>query len=229
MTANEITLAEFFQLPKQMVISTSQRNYNWNEEHHRKLWDDVIRIARDESIAGHSMGTIICIEHGILPKAHIPRFLLLDGRQRLVAVSLLLAALNKKGCRHVDQKAESYFGKIHDLFLFNKDETGELHYKLLVEGNDQKTFQAILNGKNTLPSNSSWFTTTSSFFEGMIDKTHVDPDLVAKGLAKLAIIPVSTDQYYEKPGQVYEEITSTGLDETQTSLIRNWLKLLRTP
>ncbi len=226
MTVNEVTLQEFFNLPKQMVISTSQRNYDWNEERLQKLWDDVLRIAKDESVTSHSLGTIICIEHGILPKSHIPRFLLLDGRQRLVTISLLLTALNNTDKRPEGEKANSLFGKIYDLLLFNPGEAGELEYKIMVEGTDFKLFQALLKGKKGSPASDNWFSSTLEYFEQIACAQHVDPDLFGKGLAKLAVTPVSTDQYYEEPTKVYDNIMATGLDDVQTSLIRNWLKLL---
>ena len=39
---------------------------------------------------------------------------------------------------------------------------------------------------------------------------------------------VSTDRFYRNPQEVYDMLCTTGLDDEQKGLIRNWLGLLQT-
>ena len=225
MKATEISLLEFFKQPMQMIAPNSERPYHWTEEQCQKLWDDIVRVAENESVTGYFIGTIVYIEYGILRRTVVPRLILLDGQQRLITVSLLLAALGKAdnntgqaGIRHKE---------INDLFLFNSQEKGEFYCKLVPAQGDKDTFFGLIRGEELTPSDSNKMIKNYRYFENKINECGIDTNLLYKGIAKLTIMDISTDRAYENPQLVCESLDSTGLDETQTKLIRNWLGFLR--
>ena len=225
MKATEISLLEFFKQPMQMMAPNSERPYYWTEEQCQKLWDDIVRVAEDESVTGHFIGTIVYVEHGIFRRTSVPRLILLDGQQRLVTISLLLAALGKTdnntgqtGIRHKE---------INDLFLFNSQEMGEFYCKLVLAQGDKDTFFRLIRNEELPLSDSSRLIENYRYFENKINECGIDTNLLYKGIAKLTIMDISTDRAYENPQLVCERLDSTGLDVTQTNLIRNWLGLLR--
>ncbi len=225
MKATEISLLEFFKQPMQMIITDPERIYYWTEEQCQKLWDDIVRVAEDDSVDSHFIGTIVYIEHGILRRTEVPRLILLDGQQRLVTIALLLAALGK-----TDSNTEQTYAKhqeINDLFLFNSQERGEFYCKLIPSQGERDTFFSLINNEGIPSSGSSRIIENYQFFENKINECGMDTDLIYKGIAKLTIIDVSTDRIYENPQSIYESLISTGLDERQTDLVRNWLGLLR--
>ena len=65
------------------------------------------------------------------------------------------------------------------------------------------------------------------YFENKINECGIDTNLLYKAITKLTIMDISTDRTYENPQFVCERLDSTGLDVTQTNLIRNWLGFLR--
>lgn len=225
MKATEISLLEFFKQPIQMIVPNSERPYHWTEEQCQKLWDDIVRVAENESVTGHFIGTIVYIEYGILRRTVVPRLILLDGQQRIITISLLLAALGKAdnntgqaGIRHKE---------INDLFLFNGQEKGEFYCKLVPAQGDKDTFFRLIRNEELLLSGSSRLIKNYRYFENKINECGIDTNLLYKGIAKLTIMDISTDRTYENPQLICENLDSTGLDETQTSLIRNWLGFLR--
>lgn len=96
MKAVEISTLQFLQQPMQMIVFDPQRIYQWTDKQCQQLWDDVVRVAKDDSVSNHYMGTIIYVECGIFKRTPVPKLILLDGQQRLVTISLLIAALAKK-------------------------------------------------------------------------------------------------------------------------------------
>lgn len=226
MKATEISLLEFFQQPMQMIVAGSDCSYHWTEKQCQRLWDDIVRVAEDESVHSYFIGTIVYIEHGILRRTYIPRLILLDGKQRFITISLLLAALRKTNDKTTGRTNIKY-KKINDLVLFNLKEKGEFYYKLIPAQSDQDTFFRLIENKELPLSGSSRLIKNYHYLESKINECGIDTSLIYKGIAKLTIMDISTDRVYENPKLVYERLNSTGLDISQTELIRNWLGLLR--
>jgi uncharacterized protein with ParB-like and HNH nuclease domain len=225
MKATKVSLLEFFQQPMQIIVHDPQHDYQWTKKQCQKLWDDIVWIAENESVTSHYIGTILYIEYGILKRTPVPRLILIDGQQRLITIALLLAALGK-----VDNdtgKTDIRHKEINDLFLFNSQEKGEFYCKLLPAQGDRDTFFGLINNECLPLSGSNRLIKNYRYFKNKINKFGIDTDLIYRGIAKLTIIDISTDRVYENPQSVYQGLISTGLDETQTKLIRNWLGLLR--
>jgi len=225
MKAIEVNLLDLFQQPLQMIVSDPHRSYRWTEKECQQLWDDIIWVAENESVPSYFIGTIVYIEYGILRRTVVPRLILLDGQQRLITVSLLLAALGKADTN--TGQAGKRHKEINDLFLFNSQEKGEFYCKLVPAQGDKDTFFGLIRGEELTPSDSNKMIKNYRYFENKINECGIDTNLLYKGIAKLTIIDISTDRSYENPQSVCESLDSTGLDEAQTSLIRNWLGLLR--
>src|SRR3954464_9362789 len=93
--ATESNFLQFLKAPKQFGIPIYQRPYSWTLKQCQQLWWDVLRVAEDDTVTGHFIGSIVYIEKGIYHVASIPRLLVIDGQQRLTTLSLLLTALGK--------------------------------------------------------------------------------------------------------------------------------------
>jgi uncharacterized protein with ParB-like and HNH nuclease domain len=226
MKAIETSILEFFQQPMQMIVFDPQRNYRWTEKQCQQLWDDIIRVAQNESAPSHFIGTILYVEKGIFERAFVPKLILLDGQQRLVTISLLVAAIGKVNDKTKGQ-IDIRYRKINDLFLFNSRGKGEVHYKLILARTDKDTFTRLIKNKALPLSGSRRLIKNYQYFENKINECEIGINLLYKGLSKLTVMGISTDRMYENTRLVYESVNSTGLDKTQTGLIRNWLGLLR--
>jgi len=219
-------LLEFFTQPLQMLIPNPERHYHWTENECRQMWQDIVQAGRSETDCNHFLGTIVYVEYGILRQARLPRLVLLDGQQRLITISLLLAALAQAD--EAAGGADSRHREINDLFLFNSQEKGELYRKLVPPPGEREVFFNLTRGEEPLPESANPLAANYRFFQAQIKDSGLDTDLIYRGISRLAIMDVSTDRPYENPQEVYAMLTTTGLDEEQSKLIRNWLGLLKT-
>ncbi len=222
MIATETSLIKFLQEPMQLVVTSNQHTYHWTEKQCRQLWDDIIRVAENESIPSHFIGSIMYIEKGMFPVASVPKLLLLDGQQRLATISLLLAALGKaldgtRGQTDISRK------QINNCFLFNSQERGELHYKLILSPSDRDTFIRLIGDRELPLPISHRLVENYQFFEKSIHEYGIASNLLYQGIAKLTIVDISLDRQYDNPQLIYESLISTGLDARQVDLIHNWL------
>ena len=94
MKADDVRLTELLAGPKQFIVPVFQRDYSWGTKHCLQLWEDIVRVGSDANTKAHFVGSVVYVAaEG--SSANIPRWLLIDGQQRLTTVSLLLAAPQK--------------------------------------------------------------------------------------------------------------------------------------
>ena len=95
MKAGAIRFLPFLDGKKQFVVPIYQRAYSWTREQCAQLWNDILRVALDDNIPAHFLGSIVYIEKGIYHIGSITQLLVIDGQQRITTLSLLLAALGE--------------------------------------------------------------------------------------------------------------------------------------
>jgi uncharacterized protein with ParB-like and HNH nuclease domain len=109
-----------------------------------QLWKDIQRVATDDTIAGHFIGSIVYIERGLQNTSSIPQLLVIDGQQRLTTLSLLIAALTYI-FREQTTSGEVNTKKLANYFLINTEEVGTLRYKLLLTRQDRESLTRIID------------------------------------------------------------------------------------
>jgi uncharacterized protein with ParB-like and HNH nuclease domain len=220
--ATESNFLQFLKAPKQFVIPIYQRPYSWTLKQCQQLWSDILRVAEDDSVTGHFIGSIVYIERGIYQVASVPQLLVIDGQQRLTTLSLLLAALG----RFIEERgAESDISRrrINNYFLFNSEEEGDLYYKLQLTQGDRKTLVSVIEGTDLPEGPSNRIVENHRFFEDQVRKSGLEPGTIYKGISKLIIVDISLDRDRDNPQLIFESLNSTGLDLTQADLIRNYV------
>ena len=95
MKASEANFMQFLAGKHQFIIPIYQRTYSWTLAQCNQLWNDIVRVATNNDIPGHFVGSIVYIQKGIYQSTAIPQLLVIDGQQRLTTLSILLAALGK--------------------------------------------------------------------------------------------------------------------------------------
>ena len=82
-------MIKFLQSSEQLIIPVYQRNYDWKEEHCRKLFDDLIKLIKNNKEA-HFFGSIVSISDAMGTTGD---YRIIDGQQRITTLSLLLLAI----------------------------------------------------------------------------------------------------------------------------------------
>ena len=221
MKATEANLLEFLSVRKQLVIPIYQRTYSWTRKQCRQLWQDILRVATDETIPAHFIGSVVYIQEGIYHATSAQQMLVIDGQQRLTTVSLLLLALANA---INDEEAEIInSATIRDYYLFNNLMKGEQKYKVMLTQSDKDTFISLLEDYELPESPSQRIVDNYQFFVDTIEKSKLSVDDIYSGISKLVVVDVSLDRQNDNPQLIFESLNSTGLDLTQADLIRNYI------
>ena len=82
-------LTHYLKNADKLIIPVYQRNYDWREEHCKKLYQDLVRTIQNKK-RWHLFGGIVSVSD---PMGSSSDYLVIDGQQRITTVSLLLLAM----------------------------------------------------------------------------------------------------------------------------------------
>jgi len=227
MKAIDCPFAKIINGTSQFVIPVFQRDYSWTEAECEQLWQDILQIADDPTARGHFIGSVVYISTGDTSAA-FTRWLLIDGQQRVTTLTLLLAALRD----HIIQTGwtGSEDGptakRVEAYFLKNVEEEGGRRHKLVLRRHDQATLQAILDSTEPPDKVSERIRDNHDWFREQLGDA--DPEMVYRGIGRLIVVDVTLDRGADDPQLIFESLNSTGMDLSQSDLIRNFV-LMRLP
>jgi len=223
--ATEANLLKFLKKSPQFIIPIYQRNYSWTAAQCHQLWDDLLKAGRNDDVQGHFIGSIVYIERDLSTVTSQESLLVIDGQQRLTTTTLIIAALaehfEKQG---LDEILGAFSAKkLRNYYLFNPEEEGEQHFKLLLSETDKDTLLAILQNAPAPTTASKRIAENHKLFKDLVGRHHQELDAICQGLAKLLIVDISLDRAHDNPQLIFESMNSTGLELSQADLIRNYI------
>jgi uncharacterized protein with ParB-like and HNH nuclease domain len=219
MKANELPINNFLQAPNvQFVIPVYQRNYDWTISECRDLINDIIAV-ETESRGTHFIGSIVFIHEGTYSTSEVKELVIIDGQQRLTTINILYVALYRFAKENnLQQDSERLF----NMFLTNqyvKHESSKL--KLKQTDTNSLAFKAILLGNEKEFSSYSNVIENYNFFKGMISTDNFE--VILNGLSRLIFVEISLERDKDDPQRIFESLNSTGLELSQSDLIRNFI------
>jgi len=184
-----------------------------------------MRAGRDATTTAHFIGAIVYVERGLANVTCPEALLVIDGQQRLITSSLLIAALAKHfESQGLGELLDAFSSKkLRNYYLLNPDEDGERHFKLILSETDKDTLLAILQNSPMPAEESSRIVENYTLFQELIAAHHSEIEAICQGLAKLVIVDVSLDRAQDNPQLIFESMNSTGLELSQADLIRNFI------
>ncbi|MGM0580493.1 MAG: DUF4268 domain-containing protein [Bacteroidota bacterium] len=219
MKANELQITNFLQAPNvQFVIPVYQRNYDWTNAECQNLLDDVISIEK-ESRGTHFIGSIVFIHEGTYSTSEVKELVIIDGQQRLTTINILYVALYRFA---LGQGKEQDADRLYNMFLTNQyvqDESSKL--KLKQTDSNSEAFNAILLGNKPDEDVFSNVVENYNYFRRIINEENFD--IISKGLNRLIFVEISLERDKDDPQRIFESLNSTGLDLSQSDLIRNFI------
>ena len=222
MKAIDCPFAKIINGTSQFLIPVFQRDYSWTEAECEQLWQDILQIASDPTSRDHFLGSVVYIPTKGT-RAAFTQWLLIDGQQRVTTLTLLLAALRD----HIVQTGWSgtedgpTANRVESYFLKNVEEEGSRRPKLVLRRHDQATLQSILDGNEPPQNLSERIRDNYEWFR--VQLAEVDPELVYRGINRLVIVDVTLDPGTDDPQLIFESLNSTGMDLSQSDLIRNFI------
>lgn len=219
MKANELQINSFLQVPNvQFVIPVYQRNYDWTITECRELLNDILSV-ETENRGTHFIGSIVYIHEGTYSTSEVKELVIIDGQQRLTTINILYVALYRFAKENnLVPEAE----RLYNMFLINqfvKNESSKL--KLKQTDPNAASFKAILLGadNSTLPYSN--VIENYNYFRGILHELNFE--IILKGLNRLIFVEISLERDKDDPQRIFESLNSTGLDLSQSDLIRNYI------
>lgn len=219
MKAQDLQFTQLLEGSKQFIIPIFQRTYSWERSHCQQLWDDIIRVGKSQELNSHFIGSAVYIPETNVDAA-IPRWLVIDGQQRITTLTLLLIALKRRlQTEEIEDPVSA--AQVDDLYLRNRYGKGEAAYRILLTRTDKETLLQLLDDKEPSEDGSYRIIENFRFFTDEIAKANLSE--VWKGIKKLMIVDVCLQQGIDNPQMIFESMNSTGKALTQADLIRNFV------
>ena len=201
----------------QFIVPIYQRTYDWDVEHCKQLYDDIVQAGLSDSDSSHFMGAITYYT----PKEAIPntsRHQLIDGQQRITTFMLFLVALRHKLGDQIPQPI------LIEQMLYNavESEGSDRYLKIKLTQEDNEAFEEILRKGNTTCSGNIR-TNYEHFCKWILqDKVSDSFNVLWRGIQKLTIVHIATNNR-DNAQRIFESMNSTGLDLSTTDLVQNHL------
>jgi uncharacterized protein with ParB-like and HNH nuclease domain len=219
MKANELPINSFLQAPNvQFVIPVYQRNYDWRIEECKELVNDIISVEQ-ENRGTHFIGSIVFIHEGTYSTSEVKELVIIDGQQRLTTINILYVALYRYA---KEQGLEQEANMLYNMFLTNQyvqNEDSKL--KLKQTDNNSNAFKAIMLGTEREFGSYSNVIENYNFFRSVINTESFLH--ILNGLKRLIFVEISLERDKDDPQRIFESLNSTGLDLSQSDLIRNFI------
>lgn len=203
---------------KRFIIPVYQRNYDWKMEHCKQLYDDLVKIIR-QNRKSHFFGSIVSVQS---ESGAMEEFLIIDGQQRLTTISLLLLAIyHLLSSGKMVSRDHQLADKILKKYLIDEYEPEEKRIKLKPIKNDQKAFGILFDQDEEYIPDSN-LTINYRYFYDRIQHGELDIDELFDAICKLEIINISLN-HEDNPQLIFESLNSTGLNLSEGDKIRNYI------
>jgi len=219
MKANELPINTFLQAPNvQFVIPVYQRNYDWTNNECKELLNDIISVEKTDR-GTHFIGSIVFIYEGAYNTSEVKELVIIDGQQRLTTINILYVALYRFAQEN-NMLQES--NKLHNMFLTNQyveQESNKL--KLKQTDTNSLAFRSIMNATEDEFHHYSNVIENFNYFKTSITEDNFNT--ILNGLKRLIFVEISLERGKDDPQRIFESLNSTGLDLSQSDLIRNYI------
>lgn len=219
MKANELQIINFLQAPNvQFVIPVYQRNYDWKNAECKELLNDIISVEIEDR-GTHFIGSIVFVHEGTYSTSEVKELVIIDGQQRLTTINILYVALYrfaKESNRTQDAD------RLYNMFLTNQyvqNDSSKL--KLKQTDTNSSAFKAIMLGTQNEFGTFSNVIENYNYFRSCINEENFE--LILRGLNRLIFVEISLERDKDDPQRIFESLNSTGLDLSQSDLIRNFI------
>lgn len=224
--AKETNLEGILEGKKQYQVPLYQRVYSWGRKQVDQLWDDILEVAdtrRQDPSATHFIGSLVLAASPDNAAVGLQKFLVVDGQQRLMTLTILLAALRDyqdevSGGNHRD--------RIDAQYLLNRFEPRE-PVKVLPTQADRSAYLSVVKsgadagGEDAVGSAYRRFRANIAEVDDPEDPHDITAieNAVLRGLAVVAVTAEPGDNAH----RIFESLNNTGLKLTQADLLKNYL------
>jgi uncharacterized protein with ParB-like and HNH nuclease domain len=227
MKGEEKTLENLLSGEMVFRIPYFQRQYNWEKKNWEAVWDDVLVMVEGNGRPRHFFGALVTKEVSV-PSQGVTNYLVIDGQQRLITLSLFLAAL-RDAARNCDEILRQ---KIEDMYLRNRYAHGPATYKICPTSADQPRYCSVIDEQ---PQGAhSRILDAYHFFLTRIARYRQTHDCHSLTLwteavvKRLDVVWIKLDPQDDEY-RIFESLNFKGMRLTQADLLRNFVFLSLPP
>ncbi|MFF5920302.1 DUF262 domain-containing protein [Streptomyces flavochromogenes] len=228
MQAKETLFADLVQgRAQQFQVPLYQRTYSWTEKQLGQLWSDVLEQAEllesGDRASTHFLGSVV-LAPSPQNEATFPRWLVVDGQQRLTTLSLALAAIRD----HIADAKPDEAERIDEEYLINKRKGGSDHFRLLPTQADRPQFAAHVRGPLATQTAGGNVAAAYGFFRRKLveaDDPAAPQDVfrIEQAITSRLTLVAVTAERGDNVHRIFESLNNTGLKLSQADLLRNYL------
>lgn len=205
---------------KRLYIPVYQRNYDWQKENCKLLFDDLLKLIKSNK-KSHFFGSIVTAHAN---GGSSDDFVIIDGQQRITTVSLLFMAMIN-AVKHGDANVDNpkICQKMYDSYIVDEFSNDEKKVRLKPTMDDALAFNKIVEGDAEKFIEDSNVTANYYFFYDSIrNNSSYSVDQLYDAIRKLCIIDIFVEED-DDPQLIFESLNSTGLKLTEADMIRNFV------
>ncbi|MFD9794566.1 DUF262 domain-containing protein [Streptomyces sp. NPDC059070] len=231
MRAEETHFADLVQgRAQQFQVPLYQRTYSWTEKQLAKLWTDILEqaelVGTDPTVSTHFLGSVV-LAPSPLNEATFPRWLVVDGQQRLTTLSLALSAIRD----HIAETQPDEAERIDEEYLINKRKKGGDYLRFLPTQADRPQYAAHVHGAQSEQVSGDRVAAAYRFFRRKLvefveaDDATAPQDVLRVEQAitsRLTLVSVTAERG-DNVHRIFESLNNTGLKLSQADLLRNYL------
>ncbi|MFE9481001.1 DUF262 domain-containing protein [Streptomyces spororaveus] len=228
MQAKETLFADLVQgRAQQFQVPLYQRTYSWTEKQLGQLWSDILEqaelIESGEPASTHFLGSVV-LAPSPQNEATFPRWLVVDGQQRLTTLSLALAAIRDHIAGSQPDEAE----RIDEEYLINKRKSGDDHFRLLPTQADRSQFASHIRGHEAATAVGGSVANAYQFFRRKLvavgdPAASQDVFRIEQAITSRLTLVAVTAERGDNVHRIFESLNNTGLKLSQADLLRNYL------
>lgn len=201
-----------------------QRRFSWEKKNFEELWNDIDILNKkkeDKSEDKHFLGAFVIITH---PHTAIGRnpLEIVDGQQRLTAISVLLCAIRDFFNENQKEKISNIIDKD---YLHNTDMEGNLIGTKIELGNlDKKDYENLIKGNHDEIEDTKLFEAYTYFKEKIYELENITSvkEYYNKLLKNIICVIISVDRDSDAY-RLFETLNQRGLPLSPIDLIKNYL------
>lgn len=205
----------------QFIVPVYQRKYSWlKDKQCARLWKDIVEMEKSGK-RQHFVGSIVNIAESKSPMG-IQKYLIIDGQQRMTTLTILMIALRDHLKENPDEDVDP--DTLTTMLLKNIGQKGDNRYKMMLTESDKDILIKLIDQSPISDTEDSNIYLNYLYFKQQIANSELTPQQIYESIAKLQIISITLDREDgDDPQLIFESLNSTGMDLSQSDLIRNFI------
>lgn len=205
----------------QFIVPVYQRKYSWlRDKQCARLWKDIVEMEKSGK-RQHFVGSIVNIAETKSPMG-IQKYLIIDGQQRMTTLTILMIALRDYLMEKPDNDVDP--NTLTTMLLKNLGQKGDNRYKMLLTESDREILIKLIDKSPIQTTEDSNIYLNYLYFKDKIATCELTPEQIYGSIEKLQIISITLDREDgDDPQLIFESLNSTGMDLSQSDLIRNFI------